>query len=405
MSIGCVLVPRLELIAALGGRREMLTEPIALAPAAGAEQRIGQASGAAEAYGVSEGMALSEALSRCPALGLIAPDPGAAERRWEQTLQRLEGVGAEVESERSGEAFCELDPLTSLWGPGPEQVLAKLDSAAGGGAKLGGGPTRFCAFAAASRARARRKPPLVPVGRMREFLSPLPVSLLRARLGGPGRESLRLIETLERLGVRTLGELAGLPRVAVADRFGELGLAALALAEGHDSPLRPRLPHEEILQEIGLPESAYGTQLRRALELLVERLLADSRLRGRTLRSVRLEARLAGGGSWRETTPLRTPSRSAERLMLVLGPKLDRLPAPASALGVRALELGPEAGVQDTLSSEDGGRRRELVAEAVRQARAGAGPDAVLRVVEVDPGSRVPERWAMLTPHGGGGGP
>jgi protein ImuB len=34
----------------------------------------------------------------------------------------------------------------------------------------------------------------------------------------------------------------------------------------------------------------------------------------------------------------------------------------------------------------------------VRQARTAAGRDAVLRVVEVDPGSRVPERRALLTP-------
>jgi protein ImuB len=43
-------------------------------------------------------------------------------------------------------------------------------------------------------------------------------------------------------------------------------------------------------------------------------------------------------------------------------------------------------------------RRRARLAEAVRQARAAAGRDAVLRVLEVDPGSRVPERRATLAP-------
>ena len=38
------------------------------------------------------------------------------------------------------------------------------------------------------------------------------------------------------------------------------------------------------------------------------------------------------------------------------------------------------------------------VAEAVRHARAAAGRGAVLRVLEVDPGADVPERWATLTP-------
>jgi len=36
--------------------------------------------------------------------------------------------------------------------------------------------------------------------------------------------------------------------------------------------------------------------------------------------------------------------------------------------------------------------------EAVKQARAAAGPDAALRVLAVDPDSRVPERRAVLTP-------
>ena len=44
-------------------------------------------------------------------------------------------------------------------------------------------------------------------------------------------------------------------------------------------------------------------------------------------------------------------------------------------------------------------RRRERLAEAVRQARAAAGRDALLRVVEVEADSRIPERRAMLVPH------
>ena len=42
--------------------------------------------------------------------------------------------------------------------------------------------------------------------------------------------------------------------------------------------------------------------------------------------------------------------------------------------------------------------RRGRLAEAVRQARQAAGADAALRVLEVDPGSRVPERRAVLAP-------
>jgi protein ImuB len=36
--------------------------------------------------------------------------------------------------------------------------------------------------------------------------------------------------------------------------------------------------------------------------------------------------------------------------------------------------------------------------EAVRQVRQAAGSDAAMRVLEVDPGSRLPERRAVLSP-------
>jgi protein ImuB len=399
MTVGCVLIPRFPLIAALGDRREMLSQPAALAPDPGSEQSIGEVTGAAEAFGVRPAMPLSEALARCPALLLVPPDPGRAETLWERSLQRLEGIGAEVEPARAGEAFFSVDALLRMWGPHPEGVLARAGRAIGSPVRLGGGPTRLCAYAVASTARVRSKPAVVPAAMARSWLQPLPVSLLRERLPGPPADAARLVQTLERLGVTTLGDLAGLPRVAVADRFGVVGLRARDLASGADTPLRPRRPHEELVQAIGLPEAAYGTQLDRALDLLIERLVADPRRRGRSIRTLRLEARLAGGGSWQVEVPMRSATASAERVMLAAGPKLEMLPAPAATLVLRAVELGPEGSLQPTLTGDDSERRRELLSEAVRQARATAGRDALLRVVEVESDSRIPERRAMLVPH------
>jgi len=42
--------------------------------------------------------------------------------------------------------------------------------------------------------------------------------------------------------------------------------------------------------------------------------------------------------------------------------------------------------------------RRRRIAEAVGQVRHAAGPEAAMRVLEVDPGSRLPERRAVLAP-------
>ena len=152
------------------------------------------------------------------------------------------------------------------------------------------------------------------------------------------------------------------------------------------------------MERLELPEATSGPQLERALALLVDRLLARPERRGRSLRRLRLGARLAGGGSWRSTAALRRASADPVRLRLALLPKLEELPGPAASLSLRALETGPPASDQAALDGSAQRNRRRRLAEAVRQARAVAGKDAVLRVLEVDSESRVPERRSLLTP-------
>lgn len=409
MAITCVLIPRFHLLAAVASRQELLSRAVALAPAPGAGQALGEVSGPAEAFGVRAGMRLGEALARCPELVLVAPDPERAEAAWERVLRRLEGIGATVESERAGEAFFEADGLRGLYGgPGRslERVMARAREAIGVPARLGAGPTRLCAYAIALRARPRRRrgaaggerTAVVRPGEGRAFLAPLPVSLLRGRLSAAERSADDVPAMLERLGIRTLGELAALSPAAVADRFGQAGLRALALARAEEEPLRPRTPREELAERLELPEAAAGGQLEQALELLVDRLVARPERRGRTLRRLRLEARLASGGGWRAEAALRSASADPGRLLLALAPRLGELPAPAAELGLRALRFGPAAHEQPALARTAGQRRRERLAEAVRQARAAAGRDAVMRVLELDSSSRVPERRAILTP-------
>jgi protein ImuB len=362
-----------------------MRRPAALAPEPGAAQLIGEVTEPAEKFGLRPGMRLGEALSRCPELALVAPDPERAERSWEEALRRLEGIGAEVESGSAGEAFFEAGGLSGLWG-GIAGVLERAEAELGASARLGAAPARFCAYVAARHSET------VGDGGARKFLAPLPVSLLCGRL-----EDDDLPNELERLGISTLGRLAGLPRDAVADRFGRPGLHAQRLARGHDEPLRPRPVRETIAVELELPEAVSGQQLERALELLISRLLAHGGRHGRTLRTLRLSARLAAGGGWRRQVALRRASADRGRLADALLPHLTLLPAPAATLRLEAVALGPETGEQMTLSSPDQERRMQIT-EAVRQTRSAAGADALLRVLEVDPDSRVPERREVLMP-------
>jgi protein ImuB len=392
----CILFSRFALVAALEGRRELMGEPVALAPEAGRRQVVGEVSPAAETFGVVPGMRVGEALARCPELRLVPPDPDGVRSLWRLALARLERIGAACESDREGEAFFEADGLRGIHG-GIEGVLDAARAAVGRGARIGCAPGRFSAYAAALRARPRRRAAVtVKAGAVQSFLAPLPVGLVRSRAGLE-----HLPELLERLGIRTLGDLAALPPAAVAERFGYPGLLALDLAHGRDTPLEPRRPPEPVVERLDLPEAASGPQLERALELLVARVLSRPERRGRTLRSLGLAARFVEGGTWRTRATLRSASAEAARLQLVLAPKLNELPAPAESIALEVEAWGPPAQDQGRLVEDrsPAAVRRARIAEAVGQLRQAVGPEAALRVLDVDPDSRLPERRAVLAPY------
>jgi nucleotidyltransferase/DNA polymerase involved in DNA repair len=395
VMVVCVFYPRFELLAGLGDRRALLSEPVALAPEAGREQVVGEVSAAAEAFGLTRGMRLGEAMSRCPGLRLIPPDPEGVRSLWNGVLDRLEAIGAEVESDRAGAAFFESAGLHGLHGGGLAGVLAEARRVLGPGSRFGAAPSRFAAHAAALQVRPRRgrRAYVVEEGDVGGFLDPLPVALLRSR-----PELQALPEVFERLGIRTLGEVAALPSRAVAERFGHPGLLAHDLACGRDFPLEPRRPPEPVSERLDLPDATSGQQLERALELLVARVLARRERRGRSLRALAVSARFVAGGTWRTAITLRHASADPERILLALGPKLAELPAPAESLAVEVEAFGPPAHDQGRLLDEAAAVRRGRLGEAVRQARQAAGSEAALKVLEVDPQSRIPERRAVLAP-------
>ena len=395
--IVCVLLPRFELTIAAGDRSELLQTPAALAPEPGGTQQVGEVSLAAEAFGIHSGMRLGEALARCRRLTLVPPDPAGVADFWERLLVRLESIGAAVEPERPGLVCFDSIGLLRLYG-GIDGVLGEARRALRTPARFGVAPSRFSAVAAATKARVRR-PAIVSGDRRqaRDYLAPLPVALLRAR---PALADLP--DALERLGVKTLGELAVLPPAAVADRFGRAGLLAHQLACGGDAPLRPRPAAEFLRESLELPEAASGTQLERGLGLLIDRLLARRERRGRTLRAVVLSAVLVEqGGTWREQVVFREALADPVRMRLALGPRLALMPAPAESLRLAVERYGPPASDQRTLLEDPAAARAARLREAIRQARAAARSDAALRILEVDPDSRFPERRAMLTPFEG----
>jgi protein ImuB len=389
--IACLSVPGFELKAALRKTPSLALRPAVLAPEPGGEPLIGPVTAAAEAAGVRPRMRLGEALATCPRLVLVDPDPAAAEQAWEEIVRSLEDAGFTVDSSATGIAYFDTRGVERLYG-GLEPALRRALAAVGAAwdARIGAAGRRFAALAAASVAKAGQLL-VVRDEEIGRFLAPLPLTLLPLER--------QRYEELEALGVRRLGQLAGLPGGAVAERLGPDGRRAWSLARGGAAArVRGRRPPAELAETLEFPE-AIGNELtlRRALGALIETALARPERRDRFVRKVALSAGLVGGGSWRRTLTLREPSTEAARIRVALAPKLVELPGPVVELRIELVELTEPAGRQLELLAA-GAEDRSRLSDGLRQVRASTGSGSVCTVVEVAPWSRIPETRALFVP-------
>jgi protein ImuB len=389
--IVAVLIPRFPLLIALRRARRSGEAPVALGPPPGAPQTLGMCTPAAEERGVRAGLRVGEALARCPDLELVAPDPDAVAEADERLLAALEAMGAAVEPVEAGAARFDARGLERMHG-GLHAVLRRARAAlpVGAGGRVGAAPTGFGALQAAREADPRR-PEVVGAERLADFLAPLPASRLPL--------DPRALEVLDALGLRTLGQVAALPRAAMLDRLGFPGLRAWRLARGEgDGPLRPRRPPEPLEAAFRFPEPVGARPaLEAAARLLLTELAGAARGRGRALRGLVLRARLADGGSWTRALALREATADPQRLAVAALPHLAEISAPVETLVVRGDASGALGGRQLTAIETGAEERGRRAREAVRQVRAAQGPESVLRLVELEPWTQMPERrWALV---------
>jgi nucleotidyltransferase/DNA polymerase involved in DNA repair len=389
--IACLLIPGFELRAALRKQPGLALRPAALAPLPGSEPLVGPVTAGAEALGVRPGMRLGEALATCPGIVLVESDPAAAEQAWEEILRALEDTGFAVDPAQPGTVYFETRGVERLYG-GLERALRRALAAIGStwDARVGAADRRFAALAAATVARAGQAL-IVSDERLPEFLAPLPLELVPLE---PRRRA-----ELRDLGVKKIGQLAGLPGAAVAERLGPDGRHAWSLARGGKAArVRGRRPPAEIVESLEFPE-AVGNELtlRRAFAALLEALLARPERADRFVRKLALSARLVGGGSWRRSVTLRDATTDPARLKAALGPKLAELPAPVLELRLELVELTEDDGRQLELLPA-GGELQTRLREGLRQVRASTGSGSVNQVVEVAPWSRIPEARALFVP-------
>jgi DNA polymerase-4 len=203
----------------------------------GARGVVASASYEARAVGVHAAMPMSVARRRCPdAVVLSGRHDRYAEVSGEVMAVCLD-VTPLVEPLSLDEAF--LDVTGALRGRRPVDVghalRARVRTELGLGCSVGVGPTKLVAKLATEAAKPRASPQgaldglgvvVVEPGEVQQFLHAHPIAALWGV--GPAMRA-----RLERLGVRTVGDLAALPDATVRS-MGDSGVALVRLAQGHD---------------------------------------------------------------------------------------------------------------------------------------------------------------------------
>jgi protein ImuB len=324
----------------------------------------------------------------------LEPDSSAAARAFEPVVAVVAEFCPQVEVLRPGVCAIPARAPARYFG-GETKLAAKLAEAvcqAGFTCQVG---VADGLFAAGLAARTGPTGMLIPAGEAREFLAGFPVGVL----GLP-----ELCELLPRLGIETLGQLAGLPLTEAGSRFGADGKLACRLARGLDPrPLIPRVPAADLSVQMEFdPPAEQSEPVIFAAKALADRM--HDRLTAGGLACVRVQVTVCCSDGhefsrlWRHDGLL-SALAVAERVRW----QLDGWPGTA---GIALLRLTPDQLVRAN------GRQLALwgdsvisdrVARAAMRVQAMLGHDHVVRPVLA--GGRRPADQALLVPFGDAGEP
>jgi len=317
----------------------------------------------------------------CPGLCDLDPDPQTAQRH-ERVIAVVTGFCPDVEVVQPGVyAFGARGP--ARYYGGEAALAARIISALAGlgtESRTGVADGLFAALLAA------RDGTTVPPGGTARFLAAKPVTVLADQ----DLATQDLIALLNRLGLRTLGDLAALPVRDVASRFGDAGEYAHRLARGLDSrPLATRPPPADlsVAWEFDPPEPRAEPAVfaARALATSLHHGLAA---RGLTCVRVRVTAGWADGREssrlWRHDGLL-SAAAVAERVRWQLDGWQPAPPGDENTPGgIAVLRLAPDLLVRATgqqLALWGETLVSERVARAAMRVQAMLGHEAVLRPV------------------------
>ncbi len=372
------------------------TLPIAVVAGRGAHRRLVASNRAARDRGARPGLNLPAAWALAPDLRVLERAPALEESSLLNTaswaiqftsfVSVVPGQGLLLEVGGSLGLFGGIGALrgaveSGLTGLGYRSVLAVAPTPAG----------------AWLLARAGQEGAVADAASLRERLASLPLACTDL-----------LPETLEALaglGVRSLGDLMGLPRDGLGRRLGTGVIDLLDRALGlMPDPREPWVPPRAFSARLQLPGEVTETEgLLFPLNRLVLDLVGYLRAVGGGVERMIVGLAHPRGPATGLTVGLAGPSRDPRHLQLLLRERLQglSLPSPVEALDLKAGRILPLAGRGVGLF-EGAGRAEEDWRQLVDRLRARLGPEAVYGLSLV--ADHRPERaWCPSAGEGGAG--
>jgi DNA polymerase-4 len=292
-------------------RPELRGKPVLVGGTAG-RGVVAAASYEARRFGVNSAMPMSIALQRCPNAVVLRGDYARYAKYSKQVMGIFQQITPLVEPLSIDEAFLDVSGARRLHGSPAEiawTIRDRVHAETGLSCSIGVAATKYVAKVASSRAKPDGML-VVPAADTVAFLHPLPVSAL----WGVGRVTE---ESLLRLGLRTVGDVAAMPHDALERAVGPALASRLErLANGID----PRDVHTTRVEKSIGHENTFGHDLtdpediRRELLRLADNVAVRLRKAGLVGRTVVLKLRY---GDFRTVTRSRTlaePTDVARRI-------------------------------------------------------------------------------------------
>jgi len=288
----CIYIPNFLVAAALRAEPELKSHAVAILEGKPPLEKIIAVNEKAVALGIAPGMTKAQA-ELCPELALRLRSPLQESSAHAALLDCAQSFSPCVEDAACDTALLDLAGMESLLGSLPEisRAISARAKTLGLEANVAVASNPDAALLAA---RGFSGITVIPAAKEAEHLGSLLIEVLfNERIEGEERKSAeRLLETLDRWGIRNLRALAALPNVALTERLGQEGLRLQQLARGAASrtlvPVEVPLVFEEAI------ELEHPVVLLEPLAFLLNRLLEQicARLASRALATQELRLTL-----------------------------------------------------------------------------------------------------------------